>query len=159
MWLSRQWRYLKMVRQASQCHGIHSPNWNPNLFTASCSACHWIGINLPASWRDTSPQLQCQRQPQPAEKDQTGGCNQLQSENLSEGHATGPDMQWLQSYLLPYITKILTWWNQWKLPSEQKKIIEELKILLPQMYILAHQNLCQRKYCFTNDERIKEIVL
>ena len=54
-----------------------------------------------------------------------------------------------------YIAKILAWW----LPSEQKKIIEEVKVLLSQMYILAHQDLCQHKYCFTIDERIKEIIL
>ena len=46
-----------------------------------------------------------------------------------------------------YIAKILARWDQWKLPPEQKKIIEELKILLPQMHILAHQESCQREYC------------
>ena len=46
-----------------------------------------------------------------------------------------------------YIAKILARWDQWKLPPEQKKIIEELKILLPQMHILSHQESCQREYC------------
>ena len=54
-------------------------------------------------------------------------------------------LEWLLSYDVgcTYVANLLSRWEEWSLPPELRKIIESMKVLLPQMHMLSHKENCQ----------------
>lgn len=53
--------------------------------------------------------------------------------------------EWLLSYDVgcTYLINLVKRWDEWNLPPELRKIVEAIKVLLPQMHMLAHKEDCQ----------------
>ena len=69
---------------------------------------------------------------------------------LSGALETAEDLEeWLLTYDVgcQYIAHLLERWKEWNLPEKYIPIVEKLRILLPQMHMLAHQESCQTNYC------------
>ncbi|KAI1783516.1 hypothetical protein LXA43DRAFT_903418 [Ganoderma leucocontextum] len=58
-------------------------------------------------------------------------------------------LEWLLTYDVgcQYIANLLDRWKEWGLPEKYLPIVEKLRILLPQMHMLAHKESCQTDYC------------
>ena len=58
-------------------------------------------------------------------------------------------LEWLLTYDVgcQYIANLLDRWKEWNLPEKFLHVVENLRILLPQMHMLAHQESCQTDYC------------
>ncbi|KAI0702154.1 hypothetical protein C8Q76DRAFT_633263 [Earliella scabrosa] len=50
-----------------------------------------------------------------------------------------------------YVKNLLARWDKYKLPPHLRDIIQKMKVLLPQMHMLAHKDSCQTEYavCYT----------
>ena len=69
---------------------------------------------------------------------------------MSGALETAEDLEeWLLTYDVgcQYIAHLLERWKEWDLPDKYIPIVEKLRILLPQMHMLAHQESCQTDYC------------
>ncbi|KAI0703979.1 hypothetical protein C8Q76DRAFT_572048, partial [Earliella scabrosa] len=57
-------------------------------------------------------------------------------------------LEWILTYDVgcSYIANILTRWQEWKLPPDLIPVVQRLRILLPQLHMLAHQESCQCEY-------------
>ena len=74
-------------------------------------------------------------------------------------------LEWLLSYDVgcTFLANMLSWWEEWDLPLEMCKIVECIKVLLPQMHMLSHKEDCQVNFamCYkegnghTNSETVK----
>ena len=53
--------------------------------------------------------------------------------------------EWLLSYDVgcTYLANLLSRWEEWDLPLELRRIVEAMKVLLPQMHMLSHKEDCQ----------------
>ena len=62
--------------------------------------------------------------------------------------------QWLLTYDVgcELIANMLERWKEWELPPELLPIIERLKVLLPQLHMLAHKESCQTEFALCYKE-------
>lgn len=62
-------------------------------------------------------------------------------------------IRWMMTYdvACSYLKKILTRWDEGKLPQHLRPIVEKLQVLLPQLHMLAHKKWCQTEFamCYT----------
>ena len=62
--------------------------------------------------------------------------------------------QWLLTYNVgcELIANVLERWKEWELPPGLLPIIERLKVLLPQLHMLAHKESCQTEFALCYKE-------
>ncbi len=63
-------------------------------------------------------------------------------------------LEWLMTYDVgcSYLKNILVRWKEGKLPHHLEPIVKRLRVLLPQLHMLAHKDSCQTEFavCYTS---------